>query len=247
MYSKFLFVLFLLICLSIGQVFAQDETETTGENTINYLFIICSDQAILDVSGFMNTGFDIYFQIYSGTTQGAGVTNQQQISVDGNYQVSAVIPFTSGAQFATGESANMTLAIAPEANSSAATFVTTVVDTQDGCNTPSYTTVTPTDNGTSFTVSSTASGETSAAPSQTTTSTTTTSSSSSTSQSSTNGATTIGVRIPTPFGDYLNASTIVDYTNEAAVVIGPRASFYRFICASHCRTYSQPRLGVCGM
>lgn len=139
-----LFILMSLIfVLPILWVQAQDDTTTTSEptSTINWFVTICEDHAVIDLNGSMDTGYDIYAQVFEGLTgTGTALSAQRRIPVNGDYTISAVIPFNSDAILATGQFASVTLQIAGENDATDVIFEQVVDDVVDLCNEPANTT-----------------------------------------------------------------------------------------------------------
>ncbi|HRF94548.1 MAG TPA: hypothetical protein PLZ51_05135, partial [Aggregatilineales bacterium] len=54
----------LVALASVGTSVAQTDT-TTPTSTINYFFVICDTQAVIDFSGTIEAGYDVYYQIFS--------------------------------------------------------------------------------------------------------------------------------------------------------------------------------------
>lgn len=134
---------FLLASMAFAQE-ATDDTEdtTTSTNptsTVNWFFVACENRAILDLSGTMDSGFDLYVQVFNGlNASGTPLTDQRQVSVNGSYTVTPDLPFTGGQILALGQFASARITIAAEGNPSNTLYTGTTDDVQDGCVEPSY-------------------------------------------------------------------------------------------------------------
>jgi len=130
------------------------ETAAPGEaSTINWFFVACENSAVVDLTGFMEPGFDVYVQIFRELgASGEPLTPLQQVSVSGDYQISPTLNYNNGQVLALGQFASARLSIAREGSPSNAVFTSTVDDVQDGCVTPTYdpvdTTIADEDGGT---------------------------------------------------------------------------------------------------
>ena len=141
----------LLICLLLGLMVlggTASAQDATGEpsSTISYFFVACENQAVLDLEGTMQAGYDVYVQIFrdAGGTQ---LTNLIRVSVNNTYQVSQTIPFASGQTLLVGQFASARITMARESDPSATIFEETAQDVQDGCATPTFPAADTTDVG----------------------------------------------------------------------------------------------------
>jgi hypothetical protein len=154
----------IVIGMGAGRSAAQTATETPAPTTVGPsnssqgTLFVCADSAILDFTGTSLIGFDVFYQIFSGTTgSGTALTNQRQVPVAGEYAVSDQVTYNSGVTVAAGGQASAKVDIARESDPTVIDFSYTLVDTQDGCGSPTNTLVTSTDTG-STTSTSTTSG-----------------------------------------------------------------------------------------
>ena len=139
--KKWMFILIALF--SVGSLAsAQDATTTEPTSSVNFFFVACEDRAVLDLDGTMGPGDDLYVQVFRdlGAT-GTPLTELRRISVNGAYQVSPDLTFTTGQVLALGQFASVRISIGRESDSSNTSFTTTVEDVQDGCVTPAFSTV----------------------------------------------------------------------------------------------------------
>lgn len=143
--TYFLLVLCLLLVsgLAAAQTDTTDSTDdaaTSGDSsTVSWLFVACENSAVIDLTGFMETGYDVYVQVFREIgTSGTPLTPVTQVSVSGDYQVSPQISYAGGEVLAFGQYATAQISIAREGSPSSTTFTGTVNDVQDGCATPTY-------------------------------------------------------------------------------------------------------------
>lgn len=193
----------LVALASVGTSFAQTATPTpttptTQTSTINYFFVICDVQAVIDFSGTIESGYDVYYQVFSASNGGGtALTALRRLSVGGDFRTTETVALNTGSTVAANQVASMYVAIAREGNSASTIYSDYVDDIQDGCRTG---TTAPTTTSTNTT----------------TTSTTTTSSSS----TSTSTTTSSYPSIRSPFGGYINPG-YVPPSPAPVVQIGP--------------------------
>jgi hypothetical protein len=139
------FVLAALCGLPFAAGLAQD---TSAQNSVQINFIACPDAGVINVSGTMLTGWDVYYQLFDNVNgTGNPLSSLRQLSVDGAYAVSERLAYSNSAVLAAGVSGSVRVLIAREGNSSSIDFQTTVNDIQDGCNNPTNALATSTDTG----------------------------------------------------------------------------------------------------
>lgn len=128
----------MLLALAIAPGFAQDTT-TTNVNSVQIVYVACGDAGILNVSGTVVAGWDIYYQLFdSGNGAGNALSSLRQLSVDGTYAVSERLTYANGATLATGATGSARVLIAGDGNAANIDFQTTVNDVQDGCGNPQF-------------------------------------------------------------------------------------------------------------
>ncbi|NDJ61900.1 MAG: hypothetical protein GYB67_12290 [Chloroflexi bacterium] len=126
-----LLALLTLIALAIAPALAQDDEPI---NTVNAVFVICPTSAVINVTGTMLAGNDVYYQVFAGSNAtGAAISAQRQIQVSGNFDTNDTISLNAGTTIASGETASAVVAVAPEGNPNSVIFDFIVNDTQDGC------------------------------------------------------------------------------------------------------------------
>lgn len=148
-------ILIIVLLLGMSLTAALAQTTTTGSN-VTIFFVTCADKGVVNFSGQMRPGYDIYYQIFSAPG-GGGVplTALRRASVDGNYAFSEEVPYANAAIVNVGQVASVKVSIAREGDSSRSVFNTTVNDIQDGCAAPQHPTGVSTDLGGSAAAEST--------------------------------------------------------------------------------------------
>ncbi|MBZ0302315.1 MAG: hypothetical protein K8J31_21385 [Anaerolineae bacterium] len=135
----------IVLAISIPITAAQDTgttTTTTTQSTantsnVNILYIACETQGVLNFSGTMEAGYDIYYQLFSAANGGGqALSALRQVSVSGDYAVSDQVSYNSGQTVASGSTGSARVVMAREGNPSSTIYETTVNDLQDGCNSP---------------------------------------------------------------------------------------------------------------
>ncbi|MEO1290202.1 MAG: hypothetical protein AAFV93_20825, partial [Chloroflexota bacterium] len=139
--KKLILTIALLSSLVIGTSLAQDDTTTSddGGSTVFFFFGICDTQAVVDLNGFMESGFDVYVQVFD-SVGGAGspLTPLTRVSVDGDYQVSQVLPYNDGTTLLLGQFASAVFTIARENDSTNIIYTDGIDDVYDTCIEPSF-------------------------------------------------------------------------------------------------------------
>jgi hypothetical protein len=146
---KFLRLLVLLSAMVFGtSIFAQQSTPSAPTSTVNWLFAICSDRAVVNLNGTMQSGYDLYVQFFreAGAT-GAQLSNLIRVPVDGTYNTSQVVTFPAGTTIALGQFGSMRLSIARENNAESNIFTRVIDEVFDTCIEPTGTTNTSSGTG----------------------------------------------------------------------------------------------------
>jgi hypothetical protein len=121
-------------------------TASTGSN-VAIFYVACLDQGVVNFSGTMLAGYDIYYQLFSGAGgTGTALSTLRRASVDGAYRYSEVIKYTGGT-VAAGQTGSVKVLIARESSAENPTYSTTVNDFQDGCAQPQFPIGASTDSG----------------------------------------------------------------------------------------------------
>ncbi len=137
----------LLLVLSLGAAVSTNaQTTKTATpvpttagptSSVQAYIVVCSDSAILNFTGDMVAGYDIYYQVFSGSTgSGTALTGVRQVPVDGTFAVSDRVVYNTGLTVATGGVASANVSAARTSNPSSVAFSFVVSDVQDGCNNP---------------------------------------------------------------------------------------------------------------
>jgi hypothetical protein len=88
-------IVILLFSTVMTSLYAQDSTEPTS--TINWFFSACEDRMVMDLSGTIQAGYDVYFQAFDGFGgTGNAITGLRRVPADGDYSVSQVVPWLNG-------------------------------------------------------------------------------------------------------------------------------------------------------
>ena len=111
---KTLLLLTLLLILAVP-LSAQDTTTTDSSSTINWFYSACEDRMVIDLSGTIEAGYDVYFQAFDGFGgTGNALTGLRRVSVDGDYSVSQVVPWLGGEQRVLGTPISVVIRMARE-------------------------------------------------------------------------------------------------------------------------------------
>jgi hypothetical protein len=107
------------------------------ESSVNYFFTACETNAIVELDGTMGAGYDLYVQFFAGAGgTGDELTGLTRISVNGTYDITRVVNYSSGKTAALGQLISMYIALAPEGNPDGAVYTDIVDDFQDTCAEP---------------------------------------------------------------------------------------------------------------
>jgi hypothetical protein len=137
-----------ILLMSVGTGVAQDATATetpvatsTGPfNTTEGTLIVCADSAVLNFSGISLIGWDVYYQIFSGSAgSGTALTNLRQVPVAGEYSVSDRVSYNTGLSVAAGGQASAKVDVARENDPTNIDYSFVLTDAQDGCAEPTNT------------------------------------------------------------------------------------------------------------
>ena len=142
-FTKALLLLLLPFALLLSAQ-AQDETEFTS--TVTWFYSACEDRMVIDLSGTMESGYDLYFQAfdaYGGL--GEAITGLRRIIVDGDYAVSQVIYWLEGATRTLGTPISVVIRIGQENDPDSTIFQAPSDDTLGECAAPASTLVEGTD------------------------------------------------------------------------------------------------------
>lgn len=171
-------------------------TTTGPQNDVNAFFVACDTSGVMNLRGTMLTGWDVYYQLFTGTAgSGTALSDLRQVSAEGAFTFSEVLPYSNGQTVPAGSSASARVIVARDGNPASVDFEFVVSDVNDGCQSPQNPTGSSTASG-----SGAASAETGTAA----------------------GVAALGnlVSLPLPTGGVLNPNL----APEALVVLGPRLS-----------------------
>ena len=139
-----------ILCIGLGMQAA------VAESNVQIFFVACDTRGVMNVSGNMDAGSDVFYQIFAGAGgTGTPLTNMRQLQVDGAYAVSDVMNYNAGSTVAAGGTASAKVYIARESGVTASSTPFVVDDVQDGCNNPQNALVTSTDAGAGGTTTTT--------------------------------------------------------------------------------------------
>lgn len=105
-------------------------TTTGPSNSVQGTLFACPNNAVLNLSGTLLTGWDVFFQLISAGTQ---LTPVRQISAGGAFTFGETIAFPSGTTLAPGSALGARVFVARESNPATIDFEFALNDTQDGC------------------------------------------------------------------------------------------------------------------
>lgn len=131
-----------------------------AESNVTIFFVTCDNRAVVNFTGTMDAGYDVYYQVFSGSgATGSALTSLRQAQVDGTYAYSEAINYNSGSTVAAGAAGSVKVYVGREGNPNSISGETFVVDDlQDGCNNPQNALGTSVDAGSGATSSTTTSG-----------------------------------------------------------------------------------------
>ncbi len=173
-------------------------TASGPQNDVNAFFVACDTSGVMNLRGTMLTGWDVYFQLFTGTAgSGTALSDLRQVSVDGAFTFSEVINYSGGQTVPAGSSASARVVVARDTNPASVDFEFVVSDVNDGCQSPQNPTGSSTAAGSGTTGGSTDAGTAA-------------------------GVAALGnlVSLPMPNGGVLNPNL----APESLVVLGPRLS-----------------------
>lgn len=143
---KRLISVMIVLLLGAGSLMAQDDTtgtDTTAqqpaapESTVQFFFVACADQAVINLSGLLTSGRDVYYQVFAGSGgTGTPLTNIRQVQQDGNFAYSERVGYINGQTLGGGATATVRLLIAREGSPNNPEFESSADDVQDGCAAP---------------------------------------------------------------------------------------------------------------
>lgn len=146
MIRKSVTLLMLMILLAGASIaYAQDDDtgddDTTTEDTaptstVDIFGVLCEDRIVLTISGVMQSGYDIYYQVFSQAGGGGTpLTGLRRVQVDGAYSVSDVTTYTGGT-LPFSNVGSFYAAIGREGDAESTLWNNFIDDIQDGCAEP---------------------------------------------------------------------------------------------------------------
>jgi hypothetical protein len=113
---------------------AAQPTVAGPSSTVDGLLTVCADGAVVNFSGTLISGWDIFFQLFAGTAgSGTALSSLRQVQVDGAFSFNERVAFSGGTTIAAGQSASAMVLVARENDSSVVDFDFVLTDVQDGC------------------------------------------------------------------------------------------------------------------
>jgi hypothetical protein len=117
-----------------------------AQANVQIFFVACADQAVVNLSGTVEPGFDVFYQVFPAAGGGGTpITTMRRAALDGTVAFSERLPYNSGATVAEGSIASIRVIVAREDDIESSTLDTTVDDVQDGCADPQHPTGTSQD------------------------------------------------------------------------------------------------------
>jgi len=124
-------ILTLLFALFLGV------SSSLAESNVQIFFVACENQAVINLSGTIDAGYDVYYQVFGGAGgTGTALTGVRRASLDGTIAFSDQVAYNSGATLAAGAVGSVHVVVGREDDASRSTLDTTVDDVQDGCANP---------------------------------------------------------------------------------------------------------------
>jgi hypothetical protein len=157
--SMLVMTLLTLLALTIGAVYAQDDDDDENgaapaqqqpaqqpaqqtvlpDSTVTFLVVICESQAIINLTGTMQPGFDVYYQVFSGPERsGEALTGLRRAGVSGEYRFSERVPYIEGRTMPAGTVGSAYVSISHAGRPESSVFNETVNPIQEGCAEPLY-------------------------------------------------------------------------------------------------------------
>lgn len=133
-------LLMLIAVISVGvfpsaaQTTTPTPAATTAGSTVEALVVLCADAAVVNFSGTMLAGYDIFYQVFGGPNgTGTAYSGVRQASVAGVFTFSERLAYNTGSVLAEGATGSIKAFVARESNSATIDFDFTVNDFNDGC------------------------------------------------------------------------------------------------------------------
>jgi hypothetical protein len=108
-----------------------------SQSTVAIFFVACNNQAVVNFTGDMKSGYTVYYQVFSNPKgTGNALTALRKTGVTGKYAFSETVPYINNATLAGSAIGSVRVLIARDSDSNRSVLDTTVDDLQDGCNAP---------------------------------------------------------------------------------------------------------------
>ncbi len=123
--------------LILAFTFVLGVTIGLAQSDVQIFFVACADQAVVNLSGTIDPGYDVYYQVFSAAGGGGTpITAMRRAVLDGTVAFSERLPYNAGATVDSGVVASIRVIVAREDDIASSTLDTTVDDVQDGCADP---------------------------------------------------------------------------------------------------------------
>ncbi|MEL7433748.1 MAG: hypothetical protein AAFN11_07360, partial [Chloroflexota bacterium] len=138
---NFFMMLLMVSALLVGTTAAQTTTtvDNSPDSSVFYLFAACETEAVVDFNGTMESGFDLYIQVFDQIGAAGGtLVPLTRVSVSGEYQVSQRLTYADGRTLLLGQFASAEISIASENDPTNVIYSEIVDDVRDGCIEPAF-------------------------------------------------------------------------------------------------------------
>lgn len=140
--KKLMLTLCIISLMLVGTSFAQDDTTTTtnsGDSSVFFFYTPCETEAVFDLNGFAARGLDVYLQVFD-QVGGAGnpLTDLIRVSVDGDYEVSQILPYNNGQTLLLGQFSSAVISLARENDPTDIILTFTNDEVLGNCSEPSF-------------------------------------------------------------------------------------------------------------
>jgi hypothetical protein len=137
-----------ILMLTVSVLLALGVPSSMAESNVQVFFVACGDQAVINLSGTIDPGFDVFYQVFSAAGgTGSAITAMRHAQLDGTVAFSERLPYNSGATVDAGVTASVRVVVGREDNVDSNTMDIFVNDVQDGCADPQHPTGTSVDTG----------------------------------------------------------------------------------------------------
>jgi hypothetical protein len=138
----------IILMLTVSLLLALGVPSSMAESNVQVFFVACADQAVMNLSGTIDPGFDVFYQVFSAASgTGTAITGMRRAQIDGTVAFSERLPYNSGTTVDAGVTASVRVVVGREDNIDSSTMDIFVNDVQDGCADPQNPTGTSVDTG----------------------------------------------------------------------------------------------------